>query len=48
MVAMVDDGLVYWENGEKEKAPSLYRRAAELDDAVGQCNLGISYLQGKI
>lgn len=45
-LAMVDAGLVYWETGEKDKAVSLYRRAAELGDAVGQCNLGISYLQG--
>ncbi|CAL9240186.1 unnamed protein product [Arabidopsis halleri] len=44
-LAMVDAGLVYWETGEKEKAVSLYRRAAELGDAVGQCNLGICYLQ---
>ncbi|KAG7589666.1 F-box domain [Arabidopsis suecica] len=44
-LAMVDAGLVYWETGEKEKAMSLYRRAAELGDAVGQCNLGICYLQ---
>ncbi|VVA94830.1 unnamed protein product [Arabis nemorensis] len=44
-LAMVDAGLVYWETGEKEKAVGLYRRAAELGDAVGQCNLGISYLQ---
>ncbi|CAN6938078.1 unnamed protein product [Brassica oleracea] len=46
-LAMVDAGLVYWEKGEKEKAVGLYRRAAELGDAVGQCNLGISYLQGQ-
>ncbi|XP_010551604.1 PREDICTED: F-box protein At1g70590 isoform X2 [Tarenaya hassleriana] len=44
-LAMVDAGLVYWERGEKEKAVALYRRAAELGDAAGQCNLGISYLQ---
>ncbi|ESQ28150.1 hypothetical protein EUTSA_v10018848mg [Eutrema salsugineum] len=44
-LAMVDAGLVYWEKGEKEKAVGLYRRAAELNDPVGQCNLGISYLQ---
>ncbi|XP_010427839.1 PREDICTED: F-box protein At1g70590 [Camelina sativa] len=44
-LAMVDAGLVYWETGDKDKAVSLYRRAAELGDAVGQCNLGISYLQ---
>ncbi|CAN8235711.1 unnamed protein product [Cochlearia groenlandica] len=44
-LAMVDAGLVYWQNGDKERAVGLYRRAAELGDAVGQCNLGISYLQ---
>ncbi|XP_010471057.1 PREDICTED: F-box protein At1g70590-like [Camelina sativa] len=44
-LAMVDAGLVYWETGDKDKAVCLYRRAAELGDAVGQCNLGISYLQ---
>ncbi|VYS50626.1 unnamed protein product [Arabidopsis thaliana] len=44
-LAMVDAGLVYWERGEKEKAVNLYRRASELGDAVGQCNLGIAYLQ---
>ncbi|KAJ4874763.1 F-box protein [Raphanus sativus] len=46
-LAMVDAGLVYWEKGEKERAVGLYRRAAELGDAVGQCNLGISYLQAQ-
>ncbi|CAH2066598.1 unnamed protein product [Thlaspi arvense] len=46
-LAMVDAGLVYWERGEKEKAVNLYRKAAELGDAVGQCNLGISYLQAQ-
>ncbi|KFK41473.1 hypothetical protein AALP_AA2G135400 [Arabis alpina] len=44
-LAMVDAGLVYWETGDKEKAVGFYRRAAELGDVVGQCNLGISYLQ---
>lgn len=47
-LAMVDAGLVYWETGEKDIAVGLYRRAAELGDAVGQCNLGISYLQGNL
>ncbi|CAN1838697.1 F-box protein At1g70590 [Linum perenne] len=46
-LAMVDAGLVYWEIGEKEKAIGLYRKAAELGDPAGQCNLGIYYLQAK-
>ncbi|CAL1395241.1 unnamed protein product [Linum trigynum] len=46
-LAMVDAGLVYWEIGEKEKAVGLYRKAAELGDPAGQCNLGIYYLQAK-
>lgn len=47
-LAMVDAGLVYWEMGKKEDAIQLYRRAAELADSAGQCNLGISYLRGEI
>ncbi|CAN0929443.1 F-box protein At1g70590 [Linum grandiflorum] len=46
-LAMVDAGLVYWEIGEKEKAIGLYRKAAELGDPAGQCNLGIYHLQAK-
>lgn len=45
-LAMVDAGLVYWEMGEKGKGIALYRKAAELGDPAGLCNLGISYLQG--
>ncbi|KVH88957.1 F-box domain, cyclin-like protein, partial [Cynara cardunculus var. scolymus] len=45
-LAMVDAGLIYWEMGKKEEGVNLYRRAAELGDPAGQCNLGISYLQG--
>lgn len=45
-LAMVDEGLIYWEMGEKSQAIALYRKAAELGDPAGQCNLGISYLQG--
>lgn len=45
-LAMVDAGLIYWEMGKKEKAIELYERAAVLGDPAGQCNLGISYLQG--
>ncbi|KAK3028192.1 hypothetical protein RJ639_039475 [Escallonia herrerae] len=46
-LAMVDAGLVYWEMGKKEEGIALYRRAAELGDPAGQCNLGISYLQAE-
>ncbi|XP_052184150.1 F-box protein At1g70590 [Diospyros lotus] len=46
-LAMVDAGLVYWEMGKREEAITLYRRAAELGDPVGQCNLGISYLKAE-
>lgn len=46
-VAMVDAALIYWEMGKREKAIALYQRAADLGDLSGQCNLGISYLQGK-
>ncbi|KAF5746568.1 F-box protein [Tripterygium wilfordii] len=46
-LAMVDAGLMYWESGKREEAAALYRRAAELGDPAGQCNLGISYLQGQ-
>ena len=47
-LAMVDAGLIYWEMGKKEEGVALYRKAAELGDTAGQCNLGISYLQGNI
>ncbi|KAL5759915.1 hypothetical protein ACOSP7_018420 [Xanthoceras sorbifolium] len=46
-LAMVDAGLVYWEMDKKEDAIALYRKAAELGDPAGQCNLGISYLQAQ-
>ncbi|OAY32530.1 F-box protein At1g70590 [Manihot esculenta] len=46
-LAMVDAGLLFWEMGRKEKAISLYRKAAVLGDPAGQCNLGISYLQAE-
>ncbi|TXG56223.1 hypothetical protein EZV62_017536 [Acer yangbiense] len=46
-LAMVDAGLVYWEMDKKEEAIALYRKAAELGDPAGQCNLGISYLQAQ-
>lgn len=45
-LAMVDAGLIYWEMGKKEEGIAWYRRAAELGDPAGQCNLAISYLQG--
>ncbi|KAH6801964.1 F-box family protein [Perilla frutescens var. frutescens] len=44
-LAMVDAGLIYWEMGKKEEGIALYRRAAELGDPTGQCNLAICYLQ---
>lgn len=47
-LAMVDAGLIYWEMGKKEEGVNLYRRAAELGDPAGQCNLGISYLQAEL
>lgn len=45
-MAMVDAGLIYWEMGKKEEGIAWYRKAAELGNPTGQCNLGISYLQG--
>lgn len=47
-LAMVDAGLLYWEMGKKEEGMNLYRRAAELGHPAGQCNLGLSYLQGSV
>ncbi|KAL2233654.1 F-box protein At1g70590 [Sesamum indicum] len=44
-LAMVDAGLIYWEMGRKDEGIAWYRRAAELGDPAGQCNLAISYLQ---
>ncbi|XP_057529317.1 F-box protein At1g70590 [Amaranthus tricolor] len=44
-LAMVDAGLVYWEMGKREEGVSLYRKAAELGDPAGQCNLALAYLQ---
>ncbi|GAB4829225.1 hypothetical protein Ancab_018891 [Ancistrocladus abbreviatus] len=44
---MVDAGLVYWDMGRKDEGIALYRRAAELGDPAGQCNLGIAYLQAE-
>ncbi|XP_055819149.1 F-box protein At1g70590-like isoform X1 [Solanum dulcamara] len=44
-LAMVDAGLLYWEMGKREEGIGLYRKAAELGDPAGQCNLGISLLQ---
>ncbi|PWA41357.1 F-box protein [Artemisia annua] len=47
-LTMVDTGLVCWEIGKKDEGVRMYKRAAEHGDSVGQCNLGISYLQGKL
>lgn len=46
-LAMVDAGLMYWEMGKKDEGFVLYKRAAELGDPAGQCNLGIAYLQAE-
>lgn len=46
-LAMVDAGLIYWEMGKIEEGIAFYRRAAELGDPAGQCNLGISYLKAE-
>ncbi|XP_057949209.1 F-box protein At1g70590 [Malania oleifera] len=46
-LAMVDAGLVYWEMGKKVEGIALYKKAAELGDPAGQCNLGIAYLQAE-
>lgn len=46
-LAMVDAGLIYWETGRREKGVAFYRRAAELGDPSGQCNLAIAYLQAE-
>ncbi|GER56018.1 F-box family protein [Striga asiatica] len=44
-LAMVDAGLICWEMGKREEGVFWYRRAAELGDPAGQCNLAIAYLQ---
>lgn len=46
--AMVDAGLMCWEEGRREEAVEYYRSAAELGHAVGMCNLGVSYLEGTV
>lgn len=46
-LAMVDAGLVYMEIGKKEEGVALYKRAAQLGDPAGQCNLGLAYLQAE-
>nr|CAB3487375.1 unnamed protein product [Digitaria exilis] len=43
--AMVDAGLMCWEEGRREEAVEYYRNAAELGHPVGMCNLGVSYLE---
>ncbi|XP_010240024.1 F-box protein At1g70590 isoform X2 [Brachypodium distachyon] len=43
--AMVDAGLMCWEEGQRGKAVGYYQRAAELGHPVGMCNLGVSYLE---
>jgi TPR repeat protein len=44
--AMVDAGLMCWEEGRRREAVEYYRSAAELGHPVGMCNLGVSYLEG--
>ncbi|XP_062196322.1 F-box protein At1g70590-like [Phragmites australis] len=44
--AMVDAGLMCWEEGRREEAVEYYRSAAGLGHPVGMCNLGVSYLEG--
>ncbi|OVA20631.1 F-box domain [Macleaya cordata] len=46
-LAMVDAGLIYWEMGKRDEGIAFYKRAAELGDSAGCCNLGISYLQAE-
>eukprot|EP00249_Psilotum_nudum_P024205 c29121_g1_i1 orf=381-1739(+) len=43
--AMVDAGLLLWEMGRRCEGMDWYRRAAELGDPAGQCNLGLALLQ---
>ncbi|PUZ47622.1 hypothetical protein GQ55_7G181000 [Panicum hallii var. hallii] len=43
--AMVDAGLMCWEEGRRVEAVEYYRSAAELGHPVGMCNLGVSYLE---
>eukprot|EP00250_Pteridium_aquilinum_P012016 c20455_g1_i1 orf=76-1719(+) len=43
--AMVDAGLLLWEMGQKQEGVYWYKKAAELGDPAGQCNLGLAYLQ---
>uniref|UniRef100_A0ACD5UC22 Uncharacterized protein n=1 Tax=Avena sativa TaxID=4498 RepID=A0ACD5UC22_AVESA len=43
--AMVDAGLLCWEEGQRGEAMGYYQRAAELGHPVGMCNLGVSYLE---
>lgn len=45
--AMVDAGLIYWEMGWKEESIAMYKKAAELGDPAGICNLGISHLHAE-
>ncbi|KAF0913072.1 hypothetical protein E2562_020225 [Oryza meyeriana var. granulata] len=45
--AMVDAGLMCWEEGRCDEAVGYYQKAAELGHPVGMCNLGVSYLEGE-
>eukprot|EP01018_Ginkgo_biloba_P007183 Gb_22144 [translate_table: standard] len=44
--AMVDVNLFSWKMGRKEEGIDFYREVIQLNDLVGQCNLGLSFLQG--
>ncbi|EPS71841.1 hypothetical protein M569_02918, partial [Genlisea aurea] len=44
-LAMVDAGLIYWEMGKREEGIAWYRKAADLGDPAGQCNLAVAYLR---
>ncbi|KAJ7536308.1 hypothetical protein O6H91_12G063900 [Diphasiastrum complanatum] len=50
--AMVDAGLLLWEQcviqGRRNEGIKWYKKAAELGDPAGQCNLGLAYLQESI
>jgi hypothetical protein len=46
--AMVDAGLMCWEDGRREEAVGYYRSAADLGHPIGMCNLGVSYLEGMV
>ena len=46
--AMVDAGLMCWEDGRPEEAIGYYRSAADMGHPVGMCNIGDSFLKGMV